>query len=255
MQASVPLGNTSHFPPFKQVSPGWEQRRPGEGQERSALPAPPGALPTPHLLSWGYWVQGAPRKPCMNPEGTQHSAQSAGVREEARRNRLVGWQVDRSRSKCVGAGGGKKWPEMQCRQQGRNAGMTLGQSPKLLTPHPSFTRDLGWAGAPIQPPGLSCCSNKFFQGVALGGGGGAGHTQLPRSWENATAARAAAPPANKAPGGGIRAAHCRARATSWGTRTAPQGPDHASTDTQHRFPRVGIFSGSLPPNTARVWGG
>lgn len=115
-------------------------------------------------------MQGAPRKPCMNPEGTQHSAQSAGVREEARRNRLVGWQVDRSRSKCVGAGGGKKWPEMQCSQQGRNAGMTLGQSPKRLTPHPSFTRDLGWAGAPIQPPGLSCCSNKFFQGVALGGG-------------------------------------------------------------------------------------
>lgn len=106
----------------------------------------------------------------MNPKGSQHSAQSSGVREEAGRDRLVGWQVDRSRSKCVGAGGGKKWPEMQCRQQGRNAGMTLGQSPKLLTPHPSFTRDLGWAGAPIQPPGLSCCSNKFFQGVALGGG-------------------------------------------------------------------------------------
>ena len=58
---------------------------------------------------------------------------------------------------------------MHCRQQGRNAGMTLGQSPKLLTPHPGFTGDLGWAGAPIQAPRLSCCSNKFFQGVALGG--------------------------------------------------------------------------------------
>ena len=34
---------------------------------------------------------------------------------------------------------------MHCRQQERNAGMTLGQSPKLLTPHPSFTGDLGWA--------------------------------------------------------------------------------------------------------------
>lgn len=59
---------------------------------------------------------------------------------------------------------------MHCRQQGRNAGMTLGQSPKLLTPHPGFTGDLGWAGAPIQAPRLSCCSNKFFQGVALWGG-------------------------------------------------------------------------------------
>lgn len=150
---------------------------------------------------------------------------------------------------------------MHCRQQGRNAGMTLGQSPKLLTPHPGFTGDLGWAGAPIQAPRLSCCSNKFFQGVALGGGG-AGHTQLPRSWENATAARAAAPPANKAPGGGIRVAHCRARAASWGTRTAswgtrtaPQGPGHASTDTQHRLPRVGIFSGSLPCHTQPGAGG
>lgn len=37
----MPLGNTSHFPPFKQVSLGWEHRRPGEGQEeRSAAEAP-----------------------------------------------------------------------------------------------------------------------------------------------------------------------------------------------------------------------
>ena len=34
---------------------------------------------------------------------------------------------------------------MHCRQQERNAGMTLGQSPKLLTPNPGFTGDLGWA--------------------------------------------------------------------------------------------------------------
>ena len=70
MQASVPLGNTSHFPPFKQVSPGWEQRRPGEGQEeRSARPAPPGALSTLHLLSLGLLGAGGPQEALHEPQG------------------------------------------------------------------------------------------------------------------------------------------------------------------------------------------
>lgn len=132
--------------------------------------------------------------------------------------------------------------------------MTLGQSPKLLTPHPGFTGDLGWAGAPIQAPGLSCCSNKFFQGWRLGGGG-AGHTQLPARGKMRQLQGLLPAPPTKRQAEGIRAAHCRARAASWGTRTAPQGPGHAFTDTQHRLPRVGIFSGSLPCHTQPGAGG
>lgn len=90
---------------------------------------------------------------------------------------------------------------------------------------------LGWGPYPATRIVL------LFKHVLRGGGAGGGHTQLPRSWENATAARPAAPPANKAPAGrGIRAAHCRARAASWGTRTAPWGPGPASKDTQYLLP-------------------
>lgn len=62
------------------------------------------------------------------------------------------------------------WPETPRGQQWRKAGMTPGHAPEVLTPHPIFTGDPGWAEAPIQPPGLSCCSNKFFEGAALSGG-------------------------------------------------------------------------------------
>lgn len=59
---------------------------------------------------------------------------------------------------------------------GRNAGMTPGPVSKLhLTPASLGT--LAGLGPLSKHQALSCCSNKFFQGVALGGG--AGHTQLP----------------------------------------------------------------------------
>lgn len=121
---------------------------------------------------------------------------------------------------------------MHCRQlEGRNAGMTLGQSPNFSPLTPASLGTLAGLGPLSKHQDYLAVQISSSKGWRLGGG--AGHTQLPRSWENATAAGAAAPPANKAPGGGIRAAHCRAGAASWGTRTAPQGPGHAFTDTQH----------------------
>lgn len=102
MQASVPLASTSHFPPFKQLSPGWEHCRPGEGQEeRSALSwgeggegPTPRAPPTPHhagsTLSWGYWGHGALGSPRMNPKGLRYSAQSSVIRNGVEEEQ-VGW--------------------------------------------------------------------------------------------------------------------------------------------------------------------
>lgn len=143
---------------------------------------------------------------------------------------------------------------MHCRQQERNAGMTLGQSPKLLTPHPSFTGDLGWAEAPIQPPGLSCCSNKFFQGVALGGWQCWPHS-APQLVGKCDSCKSRCPARQQSARRRNQSSPLCARAASWGTRTAPQGPGHASTETQHRLPRVGIFSGSLPPPQPGAGGG
>ena len=142
--------------------------------------------------------------------------------------------------------GGEEWPEMHCRQQERNAGMTLGQSPKLLTPNPGFTGDLGWAGAPIQPPGLSCCSNKLFQGVALGGWRCWPHS-APQLVGNCDSCKRRCPARQQSARQRNQSSPLCARAASWGSRTAPQGPGHASTEPQYRLPRVGIFSGSLPP--------
>lgn len=53
----------------------------------------------------------------------------------------------------------------------------------------------GWD--PNQSPGLSLFKLQSARRPPEGGG----HTQLPRSWENATAAEPAAPPANKARAG------------------------------------------------------
>lgn len=127
----------------------------------------------------------------MNPKGLQHSAQSSVVRNGGGDEQVActaGAQVMLK----VGSGG------LKCHldSSGENLRWPWALS-QTLHPHSIFTGEPSWAGAPIQPPGLSCCSNTFCEGAALRGG----HTLAPRSWENATAARPAAPPANKAPAG------------------------------------------------------
>lgn len=149
----------------------------GRGKRRGQLPGTR-AHPSPHRLSNGV----APGSPCVNPKGLQCPAQEAGMR--GGRSRQV-QQAGSEWGRGPETPPGKQWRE----PRGPWA------RPQTLHPHPVFTGEPGWAGAPIQPPGLSCCSNTFCEGAVLGGG----HTWLPRSWENATAARPAAPPANKAP--------------------------------------------------------
>lgn len=75
--------------------------------------------------------------------------------------------------------------------------MTLATLPNFSLPNLSSLGTLAGLG-PYQSPGLCCCSNKFFEGAVLGRGWRWLHS-APRSWENATAAGPAAPPANKAP--------------------------------------------------------
>ena len=155
---------------------------------------------------------------------------------------MARWQVQQSCLKWAG------WPEMPNPQQRRKAEMALGHFLNWAR-HPVFTGEPGRPGAPVQPPGQPRCSNSFCEGEALGGS----RTRL-RSWENATAARPAAPPANKAPAGrGIRAAHCRARAASWGIGTAPWGPGPAPKDTQYLLPPAssGLTHPHPPTHTQR----
>lgn len=103
-QASVPLGNTSHFPPFKQVSLGWEHRRPGEGQEqKSASAASKRAHSKGHRLEgrlcriMGLMGAGGPRNPCKNPKGFNSLPRM--LKWGGRGNRLARCQVHRSCSK------------------------------------------------------------------------------------------------------------------------------------------------------------
>lgn len=103
----MPLRNASHFPPFKQVCTGlgaaqaWGGAR---GEVSLARTSRGTAYPSPPVM--GLLGAGAPRKPCMNPKGAQHSAHSSGIRDGTGRNRLAGWQVERSRSKWVEGWGG-----------------------------------------------------------------------------------------------------------------------------------------------------
>lgn len=74
----MPLGNASHFPPFKQVSLGWEHRRPGEGREERSGSGAAGpsagrgiSRPLPRRLCciMGLLGEGAPGSPRVNPKG------------------------------------------------------------------------------------------------------------------------------------------------------------------------------------------
>lgn len=73
-------------------------------------------------------------------------------------------------------------------------------------------------------------------------GGGHASSRLVGKCDSCKASR---PAANKAlAGGGIRAAHCGAKAAFWDTGTAPWGPGPASADTQYLLPQA---SSGLPP--------
>lgn len=133
----------------------------------------------------------APGSPHMNPEGLPCSAHAPDVRN---RNRQV-QQARPEQGGGVSGQGGLNSP----RESSGESGEGPRAPSQTLHPDSDFTGEPGWAGAPTQPPGLSCCSSKSCEGGSAGRGGS--HTWLPRPWENATAARPGAPPANKAPAG------------------------------------------------------
>lgn len=123
-----------------------------------------------------------------------------------------------------------EWPELPSGQQWRKSAGPWATLPNSAPPTPLqqvLTREPNRAGAPIQPPRLSCCSNMFCEGAVLRGGVATLAHPPPSSWEKATAARLDAPPANKAPASESEQPIVT-RAASWGTGAAPQGPGPAS---------------------------
>lgn len=177
----MPLGSPSHFPPFRQASLGWEHRRPGERQEERSAGQPQQG-PTPGTS--GHGAVGGRGPPEARPEPWRASSFRPESWGQKCGGGLAGGQVDRSRSRRSGVAWNAWRPAVE------TAGMSRAALPNFsLPPCPP------WGPEPTARIIL------LFKQVLRGDGaqGGGGHTQLPRSWENATAAKPAAPPANKAP--------------------------------------------------------
>lgn len=171
----------------------------------------------------------------MSPKGRPHSETGSG---------RSGCRAAGARALPVGQGTPNAAPGQ------RGGGGRAGHRPKLA-PHPVLAG--AWLGRPSPAPGLSCCSNSSARGQHRAGGGGGAHL-APGSWENATAARPAAPPANKAPAAGNQSGPLWCQAASWGTGTAPWGPAPPQ-DTQYPLPGHLRAAPPRAPRTETPFGG
>lgn len=121
-------------------------------------------------------------------------------------------------------------------------------------PQPVFTGESGRPGAPIPPPGSSCCSNTSCEGAALVGGV-ASLGYWDRGKMRQLQGQPPRPPTKRPPAQESEQLIVAARAASWGTGTAPWRPGPAPQDTQYLLPRASSGTRRPPPPTHTQSGG
>lgn len=140
-----------------------------------------------------------------------------------------------------------EWPELPSGQQWRKSAGPWATLPNSAPPTPLqqvLTREPNRAGAPIQPPRLSCCSNMFCEGAVLRGGVATLAHPPPQLVGKGDSCKARRPARQQSASLGIRAAHCHQGRLlgHWGCTS---GTWPRLQDTQYLLPRVrqaGIFT-------------